>query len=286
MPSSLQQFDLIIAELTAQVERDKQIADLSTQVKRDKQIADLSAQVKRDEQIAELPVQDTQRVNEPTPVAGTLEYANHVLQRVNKEIAAGTLTPYVFAEIIPNLEVSKVVDAYQVQFEQATESKQPHLFVIGAAGTGKSTFANRFSKNRIVFGIDMMSYGPKGFAFTRENAKVGAAIARSLLAQTQVRVVFTYAGKASSFEVAVKGHGRRVPNSEIIVLGEILSKTHAHSVLESTKTRRRQLCEVVTLPGFEVFIKPLTYQALCAAAKQRCWKVTRDARNAALKELE
>lgn len=149
-----------------------------------------------------------------------------------------------------------VVDAYPVQFKQATESKQSHLFVIGTAGTGKSTFAQRFSEGRIVFGTDMISYGPKGFAFTRENAKVDAAIARSLLAQTQARVVFTYAGKASSFEVAVKGHGRRVPNSEIIVLGEILSKAHAHSVLESTKTRRRQLHEVVTLPGFEVFIKP------------------------------
>ena len=241
-----------------------------------------------DSRIAELSVQDTQsKHTEPTPVAGTLEYANHVLQRVNEHIAAGTLTPNVFNNIITNAEDSKVVvDAYPAQFKQATESKQPHLFIIGAAGTGKSTFAQRFSDGRIVFGIDMMFYGPNGYAFTRENAKVGAAIARSLLAQTQARVVFTYAGKASSFEVAVKGHGRRVPNSEIIVLGEILSKTHAHSVLESTKTRRRQLCEVVTLPGFEVFIKPPTYQALCAAAKQRCWKVTRDARNAALKELE
>ena len=137
-----------------------------------------------------------------------------------------------------------------------------------------------------MFDIDMTSYGPKGFAFTRENAKVGADISRPLLAQTQVRVVFTYAGKASSFEVVVKGYGRRVSNSEIITLDEILSKVHAHSVLASTKTRRRQLREVVMLPGFEVFIKPPTYQALYVAAKHRDWKVTRDARNAALKELE
>lgn len=241
-----------------------------------------------DSLIAELSVQDTQsKHTEPTPVVGSLEYANHVLQRVNEQIAAGTLTPAVFAKIITNAEVSKlVVDAYPVQFKKATESKQSHLFVIGAAGTELGTFAQRFSEGRIVFGIDMLSYGPKGFAFTCENAKVGAAIARSLLAQTQARVVFTYAGKASSFEVAVKGHGRRVPNSEIIVLGEILSKAHAHSVLESTKTHRRQLREVVTLPGFEVFIKTPTYQALCAAVKHRGWKVTRDARNAAMKELE
>jgi Tfp pilus assembly ATPase PilU len=162
----------------------------------------------------------------------------------------------VFAKIITNAEISKVVvDAYPVQFKQATESKKSHLFVIGADGTGKSTFAQSFSEVRNVFGIDMLSYGPKGFTFTRENAKVGTVIARSLLAQTQVCVVFTYAGKASSFEVFVKGHGRRVPNSEIIVLGEILSKAHTNSVLESTKTHRRQLREVVTLPGFEVFIK-------------------------------
>lgn len=93
--------------------------------------------------IDELSVQDTHSKNiEPTPVVGTLEYANHVLQRVNEQIAAGTLTPAVFAKIITNYEVSKVVvDDYPVQFKQDTESKQPHLFVIGAAGTGKSTFA-------------------------------------------------------------------------------------------------------------------------------------------------
>ena len=113
--------------------------------------------------IAELSVQDTQSKHiEPTPAVGTLEYANHVLQRVNEQIAAGTLTPAVFAKIITNTEVSKVaVDAYPVQFKQATESKQSHLFVIGAAGTGKSTFAQRFSEGRIVFGIDMLSYGPR-----------------------------------------------------------------------------------------------------------------------------
>lgn len=116
-----------------------------------------------DSLIAELSVQDTQSKHiEPTPVVGTLEYANLVLQRVNEQIAAGTLTPAVFAKIITNAEVGKVVgEAYPVQFKQATESKQSHLFVIGATGTGKSTFAQRFSEGRIVFGIDMLSYGPR-----------------------------------------------------------------------------------------------------------------------------
>lgn len=120
-----------------------------------------------DSLITELSEDNQSKHTEPTPVVGTLEYANNVLQRVNEQIAAGTLTPAVFAKIITNAEVIKVVvDAYTDQFKQATESKQSHLFVIGAAGTGKSTFAQRFSKGRIVFGIDMMSYGPKGFAFT------------------------------------------------------------------------------------------------------------------------